>query len=278
MLNRISCILSVAALIGLASCSKVVDQVPIPSRGPANLYGQFLLLDEFQDDDAPKAISPDSLHVSVTKNGGEQTDATFDAASSTYTFANLAPGTYALSYAYDGGQYETIVNPSFEHFGGDTAVRLPKAFLYRRSTTQVDSVKGLQKDVSKTIVYTQSVLVQPGDTLFVHKDSLLVINPNSSTPVTLLLEKDSTFRPTTLTEYNIRVRFTSIDRQLQFSVFLNQLSRDSMQRGYVGLLLYLAGCKQYQLPGAAGQHPQPRREEHRRSGQAPGFHRQRLPA
>ena len=233
MLNRLSYILSVVALIGLASCSKVVDQVPIPNRGPADLHGQLLLLDEFQNDATAKPISGDSVHVTASKDGGEPIVATFDAAANTYTFPGLAPGTYKLTYSYDGPDYETIVNAAFEHFGGDTAVRVAKTFLYRRSTTVVDTAFGVQRDVVRNVPATRTVLLQPGDTLAVDSGSIVVIEPNSSVPIPLRTHSDTVFRPTVQTEYNVPTILSFVDRQLQFSVRLTQLSQDSAPRGYV---------------------------------------------
>lgn len=127
----------IVALLGLASCAKTVDQVPVPSRGPSDMVGRLTFFDEFQKDSLTDLSGITGIAVTATNSAGGEFPGSFDAATNQYKIPNLAPGKYTLTFKADG--FATIQQAEVDHIGGDVQQR-PPSFIYRVSTTKVTAL------------------------------------------------------------------------------------------------------------------------------------------
>lgn len=127
----------IVALLGLASCAKTVDQVPVPSRGPSDMVGRLTFFDEFQKDSLTDLSGITGISVTATSKTGAEFPGSFDAATSQYKIPNLAPGKYMVNFKADG--FANIQQADVDHIGGDVQQR-PPSFIYRVSTTKVTAL------------------------------------------------------------------------------------------------------------------------------------------
>jgi hypothetical protein len=125
-----------ALLVGLTSCPKIANEVPVPNRGASSAFGTLSFLNEFQKDAiVPGTVS--GITIKAVGTSGEYT-AEYSIANFTYTFSSLPAGTYSITYTADG--FATIINPKYEHPGGDVK-DLGNTYVYKPSTTVIDSLK-----------------------------------------------------------------------------------------------------------------------------------------
>lgn len=148
----------IVALLGLASCAKTVDQVPVPSRGPSDMVGRLTFFDEFQKDSLTDLSGITGISVTAMSTAGEF-PGSFDAATSQYKIPNLAPGKYTVTFKADG--FANIQQAEVDHIGGAVQQR-PPSFIYRVSTTKVTAL------TLDTVTITT--------TLTSRKDSILAAN------------------------------------------------------------------------------------------------------
>lgn len=225
----------IVALLGLASCAKTVDQVPVPSRGPSDMVGRLTFFDEFQKDSITDLTGITGISVTATSPAGEF-PGSFDAATNQYKIPNLAPGKYTVTFKADG--FATIQQASVDHIGGAVQQR-PPSFTYRVSTTKVTGLTLDNVTVTTTLTSRKDSILAANVT---HTLTGLVIYHNtqpdgSVVDVTVNYASPKDTLSTSPISANVSYNILINTRNVRYKVTLDSASRPTrptyQTRGYV---------------------------------------------